>query len=747
MARGATLYLLVALSGCQLVLGEKKLPPPPSPPPPPSAPGAWAAVAAGATHTCAIKTDGTLWCWGRGDVGQLGLGDGTVEQDTPMQVGDATWSAISTSDATTCGIQTDGTLWCWGGNADNSVGDGTGMDAPVPVHVTGGPYAAVSAGYYDTCAIKTDGTLWCWGYNIDGEVGNGKAPAGAPVPTPIATSQRFTQVSLGAGQACAIASDGTLWCWGYNVVGEVGNDSTMSQPTPVQIGTDTWANIAAGSAHTCGVQTDGRLRCWGANDVGELGNGTEDSAVTPVPTIYDDTHWSRVATGGRDTCAVRDDGAVWCWGENGAGQLAIDLPTFEEPAPTPVAPALGEPVAALALGGAHTCALTATGHLWCAGLAALGAVGDGTGVARTPVQLPGTWTTASAQRLTTCAIDDMQRLACWGDNGWGQLGDGTKLVRRTPVLVDGAGWTAVSVGNGHTCGLQGTALWCWGINAYGELGDGTNAARPVPVQVTQMDGSHAAWQQVSASDQTCAIDMTGGLWCWGYNAHGELGDGTNTPSNNPVRITIPAGTWSAVATGAEGTPEVGYGYACGVLDGALQCWGSNVYGELGDPTAMGQRATPAATPAAMGLAATQLALGPAHAVVSVAGTAWAWGANPYGELGDGTMTLQPSPVALAKTGWLELASGEDHTCGIATDHGLWCWGHNAYGQLGTGVLDDAPLPKQVGTDTHWLHVYAAMRHTCALDDAQHLWCWGADDAGQLGTGLDTRPTFVEVPGD
>ena len=735
------LFALALLGGCQVVLDLHKLPPP----------GGWKAVAAGADHTCAIHDDGSLWCWGRDDYGQLGLGDGVVEQDAPRRVGDAKWSALATGDFSTCGIQPDGSLWCWGANTFGNL-TGAAAKQTLPMLIAGGTYAAVSAGEYDTCAIKGDGTLWCWGDDYYGELGDGDT-ATKVMPTPVMTTLTFTQLAVGDGHACAIASDGTLWCWGYNLYGEVGNDNNDSDPVyaaqrvPIQIGSDTWTSIAAGTDHTCGVRSDGRLRCWGLDQSGQLGDGsTRGAAIVPAPTAIDDTGWKSVAAGAGHTCGIRTDGQVWCWGDNAAGQLAIDSATPLDPVPTAAVggPSIG--AAAIALGGEHTCELTIDHHLWCAGLDALGALGTGHGVTRSPVRVDGTWTTAALQATSTCAIDDHGGLSCWGSNAFGQLGDGSRVARRTPQPVPGAGWTAVSMGFDHTCGLQGTLLWCWGDNVYGELGDGTSgvaAERLEPTQVMLATGGNGAWSAVAVGAQSCAIDTAGQLWCWGQNTHGELGTLADTMAHpNPVQV-VSAGPWTSIAAGVISGAGIRFGYACGMQDGALACWGADQYSQLGDGMTTA-RGTPMAP--AQPLAADQMSLGATHALVVAGGAGWAWGLDSSGELGNGSMTNATTPITLPMT-WIELAAGDSHSCGIAADHTLWCWGSNAYGQLGTGNLDDTALPRQVGTASHWQHVWAANRHTCALDDQHALWCWGADDLGQLAGGTGTRGQLVEVLAD
>jgi alpha-tubulin suppressor-like RCC1 family protein len=247
--------------------------------------GPWQSVATGVYQTCAIKQDGTLWCWGDNTNGTLGTGD-TNPSTIPVQVTGQGWSQVSTNYLHSCAVKTDGTLWCWGLNANLEAGT-TSQFPWSPVQVSGTTWKQVTTGLYHTCAIKTDGTLWCWGGNLSGQLGNASI---APLPTsqtsdPLQVAGTTWQsVSAGQSHTCAIMLDGTLWCWGSNDSGQLGDNTLDSKSTPVAVVTSgqTWAMVAAGVTHTCALATGGSLWCWGDNSAGQLGIGSNQPREIPT---------------------------------------------------------------------------------------------------------------------------------------------------------------------------------------------------------------------------------------------------------------------------------------------------------------------------------------------------------------------------------------------------------------------------------------------------------------------------------
>ena len=348
--------------------------------------GVWgcsAQVSAGVQHTCARKTDGTLWCWGGNTSGELGNGTRARSESSPVHVAELGSDVVDVAAGVlhTCARKTDGTLWCWGENSSGQVGDGTMLDeklSPVGVVAIGSDVARVAVGNSQTCAVKTDGTLWCWGIV---RAGDGTPLTQHLLPVPLtALGSEVVEVDIDF-HICVRKSDGTLWCWGDNENGENG-DGTSESPLleaahVAPLGNDV-AEVAIGFGHSCARKTDGTLWCWGRNNHGQVGDGTaEGPKLQPVQVAALGNHVVEVSAGSGNTCARKTDGTLWCWGKNSVGELGDG--TIEGPKLSPVHVAeLGSDVVEVAVGSGRTCARKGDGTLWCWGGNELGQLGDGT---------------------------------------------------------------------------------------------------------------------------------------------------------------------------------------------------------------------------------------------------------------------------------------------------------------------------------------------------------------------------------
>jgi alpha-tubulin suppressor-like RCC1 family protein len=270
-------------------------------------------------HMAAIKTDGTLWLWGYNINGQLGDGT-TVDKSSPVQIsgGGTNWVGVTLTDSSTFAIKTDGTLWSWGNTNNGQLGIGAAggvRSAPTQIGSSTN-WKQVSGGYESGSAIKTDGTLWGWGLNTYGTLGDGNINTivSTPVQT-ILTGNNWKQVSCGFYYTMAIKTDGTLWGWGAGGTGQLGNEILANTSTPVQIGTaTTWKIIECGRNHSAGIKTDGTLWLWGSNTNGKIGNNSSLTVSTPVQIYGAGTNWKQVSCGKESTVAMKTDGTLWAWG-------------------------------------------------------------------------------------------------------------------------------------------------------------------------------------------------------------------------------------------------------------------------------------------------------------------------------------------------------------------------------------------------------------------------------------------------
>lgn len=280
-------------------------------------------VVSGSILSAGVKSDGTLWVWGKNDAGQLGLGD-TVQRNLPTQLGtDTHWEKVSIGYNFMLALKDDGTLWSWGINDAGQLGLGDIVNRSVPVQVgTDTHWTNISGGFQSSFALKDDGTIWSWGYALNGQLGLGDG-VDRHVPTQIGTDTDWTAIHSTYNHALALKSNGTLWSWGSGY-GEpvLGNGTNGSSNSPIQVGTDTnWALIWGGIFVSAAIKSNGTLWTWGPNDDGRLGLGDTTDRLVPTQ-VGTDTDWVTVSISDA-LFAIKSNGTMWSSGSNGAGQLGL----------------------------------------------------------------------------------------------------------------------------------------------------------------------------------------------------------------------------------------------------------------------------------------------------------------------------------------------------------------------------------------------------------------------------------------
>jgi hypothetical protein len=354
---------------------------------------------------------------------------------------------------------------------------------------------------FDDMFVKKDyflnGVLWSWGVNSTGELGIGGFPGvlyNYSSPILVGTLTNWKQITLGAGNfgtnVHVIKTDGTMWAWGADDYGVLGDNSTASfgyYSSPIQVGSLTnWKQIADGGLSSSAIKTDGTLWAWGYNGYGQLGNGTTTSYSSPIQ-VGSLTNWKQVAKGDYFGAAIKTDGTLWSWGFNNKGQLGNGTITTYS-SPIQIGSLIDWKEIYVGNNTNYVMALKTDGTLW-----------------------------------------------AWGGNQYGQLGLGDTIDRSSPVQVSSlTDWKQISLGQTHAIAIKtdGT-LWAWGGNQYGQLGNGNTTLYSSPIQV----GSLTNWKQISGGVlHTGAIKTDGTLWTWGYNNSGQLGDGTGINKSSPVQI-------------------------------------------------------------------------------------------------------------------------------------------------------------------------------------------------------------------
>ena len=589
-------------------------------------------------------------------------------------------------------------MLCWGDDSVGQLGDaGAAAGAPLlPTPVAGlTQIKSISASWQHACALTTGGQVSCWGANNRGQIGDGtttspRAPT-APDPASLPPTIRVTSVVTGHDHTCALSSDG-LRCWGGNAEGQVdpaAPPETLLTPQQIGAATDPIA-VAAGAQHTCILSEGGgeNIKCWGADGSEQLGAGTPIGNATAI------------VAGGAFSCALATDDALYCWGDNRFGQLAIGGNTVRA---TPAqVPGLAH-VTALAAGGAHTCATAddASGAraLFCWGANGSGQLGNGSSIdvaaatrisvagtdrdrrrrARTPARSPPTSSSAAGAGAPRASSGNRPG-STWSSPS-----------RPPPICLlprEATACSRLAAGAAHTCvgATISASVLCFGLNVDGQLGNGTfsDPGGPVPSLLARSSS-------LAAGDaHTCALDDDGAVWCWGRGDEGQLGDGAGTEHASPTAVPLGNGDATADAITA------GAAHTCALAGGRVLCWGRNAEGQLGAPL-----------PAPLTMPRVVSALPQARAV----------------------------------------AAGGRHTCAIDDHAAVSCWGANESGQLGNGTTDSSNIPVPVAGLTNVDAIVAGGAHTCARRSDGTVWCWGANTAGQLGDGVtltSPRPLLARI---
>jgi len=705
-----------------------------------------AAVVTGDNHSCALKADGNVLCWGANNVGQLGSFSNTPSP-SPVEVAyigpnldEVPATQLATGISHTCALTSTRRVLCWGEGSNGQLGNGLEMDSNVPVWVNGIDGTtlqaiAVAAGGHHSCALLANNTVHCWGFNSSGQLGIGnQLSKSGPTEVTSLAGKNVTSMAAGRVFTCALTSLGEVWCWGNNANGQVGVPAAGTfSLSPVMTLSTGVAEIAAGSVHACArMSSDNKLKCWGLNTQRQLGimnditNKTTPTDAIDIPPVRYVTIGGTGTAG--STCARRllDDVTI-CWGDNANGQLGDGTTTDLQMNVIEMQVKVNdgnENFERVAVGGQHTC-LIKSAQLFCWGQGTFGQLGDGqSGNSHENNPLPkkvsalNNVTMIAAGGTFTCAVatdsnNQNPGLYCWGAGSSGQVGNGQyNVINANPVLVSAIrNVSAVSAGAAHACAIatdsndQNPGLYCWGWNFSGQLGDNSFADNATPARVLPLNNVSGV---AAGHSHTCAFatdnnDQNLGLYCWGSNSQGQLSVGAVATKNpNPTLIPTLVNVSAFMAGGSHTCAKAVKNNQPG-----FYCWGGNASGQLG----IGNFINTSTPTNALGISnvAQAISAGSAHGCTLAANNSgqnaglYCWGNDDNGQLGDGTIgPNDPTPKIVPGLNKITaVATGQAHTCALAADAndrnpGLYCWGEDSRGQLGDGTVGpDNPVPTLV----------------------------------------------------
>ena len=674
----------------------------------------------------------------------------------------------------------------------------------------------VSNGSYHSFGLTSDGRIYAWGRNTSGELGIGTTLARSNVPIAVKTTgtpmdgKVVKQVEGGGryegSHSIALASDGTVYTWGFNQYGQLGDNTTTNSRSPIAVqvaGTPlagkTIVQIAAGADHSLALDSGGALYAWGSNAYGQLGNGTTTNSSVPVAVKIAGTPLAgktivQIAAGANHNMVLTSDGAVYTWGWNYHGQLGNNTKTNSNTivaVQTIGTPLAGKKIVKIAAGQGHSLALTDDGMVYTWGRNDTGQLGNN---ATTDVMLPVTVTVtgtpmsnktiveiASGARHSL-AIDSSGKVYAWGHNGSGQLGNNSTVNALTPVAVQapadkniiqvsGSGWLGAS---SSALASDGT-VYSWGRGFDGQLGDGTNNDSSVPVITTiNLVDTPSIPTHVMAKpgDTTATISWQAPIVSGGQNITGYVLQYQAVGASSWTTINVAAAATSHTITGLTNDQTYRVRLAAKTTAGTGDFSNVVLVTPHAKPTIT--NVSPAIGPIAGGQNVTltganfvlknkkimQTVNGNGYSLaLSADGTVYTWGRNEYGQLGNGvTATNSPVPVAVKTAGTpmegktiVQISAKVWYALALASDGTVYSWGFNSWGQLGSGTsgtANNASAPvavKTAGTPMEGktiVQVAAGATHSLALATDGTIYAWGKNEYGQLG---DDSTTNSPVP--
>lgn len=653
----------------------------------------------------------------------------------------------------------DGTVWSWGSNAYGQLGTNPGLVSSrnQPQQITGlSNVVAISAGSYHSMALTADGTVYAWGNNHYGQVGQGSIAVSViwqPTVVPTLPLHRIKALAAGNLHCLALDTTGHVWGWGYNASGAVGTGNTETlKVTPVQITTPSLIRaIAAGGYHSLAITDSGTVLSWGYNASGQLGNGNTTNQPSPVAVSGLDNIIT-ISAGYLHSAASSASGYGYTWGCNAFGQLGNGSIT-DSSIPVMLTASLVSRVLAF---GSSTLVLRSNGYISLCG-------DNSCGQCLLPLSTPNQLTLNSpgmpvrdalvnglGSFLAFISLDG--EVTICGDNTFGELGTGSdtpsasSMRQRTIANWPVSRIVSATVGQFHAAAIKSDGtVWSWGGNSNGQAGDGTTSARLSAVKTSNASSVIAINTGSDFGDHTLALNSYGQVYAWGRNELGQTGDGTTTTPRATPAMVAGLSACRAIAAGDYHSLAV-------ESYGGVKSWGNDAYGQLGNDGILTNSSIPVSVPLPSLANIMAVTAGTYFSVALRAdGTVWTWGDDRSGQLGNGSSTsTQPTPVQVSGlTGVIAISAGGYHVLALKSNGSVWAWGLNNYGQLGINNISWQSSAIQVLSEmaTNTLadiRAIGAGRYTSyAIDGGGRVHAWGENIHGQFGNGATTN-SYVPI---
>ncbi len=502
-------------------------------------------IVLGSNHITAIKNDGTVWSWGAGAAGKLGQGTSVANRSSPVSlIGAHSFDQITSGGSYSMAMKAnDGSCWAWGLNTFGQLGDGTVIDRSSPVSVIGShSFDRILGSLGNSYGLKADGSVWAWGDRTSGAIGDNIADFTVS-PVQVIGNHNFWNISSQSNHTMALKlADGSCWTWGLGTTGQLGEGTVaVNRSSPVSVvGAHSFDEVTCGGSHSVAVKSNnGTVWCWGLNGSGQLGDNSITNRSSPVSVVGAHS-FAEISGGSRHTMAIKsNNGTCWGWGDGASGQIGDGT---VNPRSSPVSVVGAHSFTEISAGNFHTLALKANdGSAWSWGSANAGQVGDNTATSRSsPVSVVGAHSFDKIYAGNSVSFGIKANdgsLWAWGSGAQALLAQNTTLVNRSsPVSVVGSHSFTKVVSNGsHAIALKANdgSVWAWGINTNGQLGDGSISTRSSPVSVI---GGHSFTDIAVSSTHSMGMKANGEVWSWGYRVSGQLGDNYAEIASSPVQV-------------------------------------------------------------------------------------------------------------------------------------------------------------------------------------------------------------------